>query len=417
MSKRRLSRTTLLLMGAAALSLLLTLPSSALALATKVESVRHHATHENTRIVFDLSGPLKREPVVFPLRNPDRLVLDLPAETVSRLLPSFSSPSVVTALRTGLHDDYLRIVLDLAEPVTFTSFTLAPGNEESHRLVFDLKPIAQETGQSIDSIIAAWESININDLDRPPVSAEPPAQGTPPAKPTPAREIVIAIDAGHGGKDPGAIGRGGTYEKKVVLAMAKRLKRMIDAEPGYRAMLTRTGDYYVGLRERVTKARDANADFFVSIHADAVDRPGPRGSSIYALSRRGATSTTARWLAQSENEAFLVNGEGHLSLAGADPATRNTLLDLSLTSSVNFSIALGSDMLAQLGQVNRLHKENIELANFAVLRSPDLPSVLVETGFISTPAEEKLLLDPQHQEKLMAAVFAGIQKHFSRDSS
>lgn len=196
--------------------------------------------------------------------------------------------------------------------------------------------------------------------------------------------------------------------------MSRLLHDMINDTPGYKAMLTRTGDYFVGLRDRVNRARDANADFLISIHADAVDRPGPFGSSVYALSQRAATSTTAQWLAASENEAFLANGEGFLDLADRDVSTRNALLDLSMTASTNFAIDVGSEMLSHLGGVNSLHKPNVELANFAVLRSPDMPSVLVETGFISNPEEERRLRDPAHQKRLMEAVFAGIRDHFQR---
>jgi N-acetylmuramoyl-L-alanine amidase len=239
---------------------------------------------------------------------------------------------------------------------------------------------------------------------------------TPPQVPSPARgarrPIIIAIDPGHGGEDPGAIGRRGTYEKHVTLAIARRLKTLIDAEPGMRAMLTRDDDYYVALGARVQKARRVQADLFISVHADAFSTPTARGSSVFALSEHGASSAAARWLAQRENEADLIGG---VNLDNREPMLAKTLLDLSQTAQISDSLKVGRHMLDSIGTINALHKSVVEQAGFAVLKAPDIPSILVETAFISNPDEEKKLNDRAYQDKLARAILSGIRDYFAKN--
>ena len=231
-------------------------------------------------------------------------------------------------------------------------------------------------------------------------------------KPVLARMITIALDPGHGGEDPGAVGRRGTYEKNVTLAVAKRLKDKIDAEPNMRTMLTRDSDYFVPLNVRVQKARKIEADLFVSIHADAWIKPSARGSSVFALSERGATSSAAGWLAKKENDADLIGG---VNLGTHDKDLAKVLLDLSTTAQINDSLKLGRAVLAELGNINDLHKAHVEQAGFAVLKAPDIPSILIETAFISNPEEEKRLLDEAYQEKMAASILKGIKAYFSKN--
>jgi N-acetylmuramoyl-L-alanine amidase len=222
--------------------------------------------------------------------------------------------------------------------------------------------------------------------------------------------VTIVIDPGHGGEDPGAKGRGGTHEKDVTLAIARRLKARIDLEPGMRAILTRDGDYFIPLAQRVIKARRVQADLLVSVHADAFVQPHARGSSVFALSERGATSAAARWLAKRENESDLIGG---VNLGIKDPVLARTLLDLSQTAAINDSLKLGKAVLGELGDINRLHKTSVEQAGFAVLKAPDIPSILVETAFISNPEEEKRLKDSAYQEKIANAVLGGIRRYLA----
>jgi N-acetylmuramoyl-L-alanine amidase len=226
------------------------------------------------------------------------------------------------------------------------------------------------------------------------------------------RILIVAVDAGHGGEDPGAHGRSGTREKNVTLAIARKLKEQIDATPNMRALLIRDGDYFIPLGGRVVKARQAHADLFVSIHADAFVKPNARGSSVFALSERGATSTTARWLAKKENEADLIGG---VNIAEKDPYLARTLLDLSQTATISDSMKLAKHVLGELGGINTLHRGRVEQAGFAVLKSPDIPSILVETAFISNPSEEKRLTDQKYQEKMALAILGGIKRYFSKN--
>jgi N-acetylmuramoyl-L-alanine amidase len=269
------------------------------------------------------------------------------------------------------------------------SFQLEPNQQYGHRLVVDL-------------------------IDEGGLKARKSSEPTISQNSNGKRDIIVVVDAGHGGEDPGAIGPRGTREKDVVLKMAKTLADLIEAKPGYTARLTRNGDYYIDLRSRTLLARKHNADLFVSVHADAFRTPQPRGASVFALSQRGATSETARWLAKSENRSDLIGGAGGVSLDGRDEMLAGVLLDLSMTASINSSLGVGSSILGRLGNVAKLHKRGVEQAAFAVLKSPDIPSILVEAGFISNPTEEQNLSTSWYREKISRAVFEGIDDYFQK---
>ena len=294
----------------------------------------------------------------------------------------------------------VRVVIDLKAEVKPQLFTLKPVGEYGHRLVLDLYPVVAP-----DPLAALIEADG--KLPRVAEKEIAPAAG----KPKVARLATIVIDPGHGGEDPGARGRLGSREKDITLTIAKRLKELIDAEPDMRAVLTRDGDFYVPLQTRVDKARRVRADLFVSVHADAFVRPHARGSSVFALSERRATSEAARWLAKKENEADLVGG---VNIDVKDKYLAQTLLDLSQTATIDHSLRLGSAVLDELGQVNTLHKGRVEQASFAVLKSPDVPSILVETAFISNPEEEQRLNDEAYQDQLARAILGGIKRYFAK---
>lgn len=352
-----------------------------------VENARLWPAPDHTRVVFDLGDEVRHS--VFVLEGPDRLVLDLEKASLkydlTRLdLSNTQIKQIRSAPRNGSD---LRIVLDLKSAAKPRSFLLPPNDQYGHRLVVDLVDSAKERAQEA------------------PVLSDNSSSGK--------RDIVVVIDAGHGGEDPGAIGPTGLTEKEVVLEISRELARLINAEPGYTARLTRDSDYYIGLRQRTEMARKASADIFVSIHADAFYSSRPRGASVYALSLRGATSESARWLAQSENEADLIGGVGGVSLNDKDKTLASVLLDLSMTASMNASLGVGSRILSQMGTITKLHKPQVEQAAFVVLKSPDIPSVLVEAGFISNPTEEKNLRSSAHRRKLARSVFQGIVAHFA----
>lgn len=389
-----------------------------LAMANEVDNVRLWAAPDHARLVFDMASATEAE--VFALSNPDRLVIDL---ADSRLKVDMDSVdlenSAISKIRTGVQNgNDLRVVLDLNRVIEPKHFILTPNDQYGHRLVVDLEyPGESAVKNPIDPIEAkireyeiaanrAWASGDGADIDS--IIQER-------AQPHPKRDIIIAVDAGHGGEDPGAIGPSGTREKDIVLAIARQLQRIIDATPGYRAVMIRDGDYYIGLRQRTLLARDQKADFFVSVHADAFKSQRPKGSSVFALSKSGATSETAKWLAASENRSDLIGGvDGNLSLADKDEVLRGVLLDLTMTATLNDSLSVGSQILGQLGQINTLHKSQVEQAGFAVLKSPDIPSLLIETGFISNPEEERRLRDPAHQRRMAKAIFSGLSAHFLR---
>lgn len=351
--------------------------------AVEVKGVRVWAGPEYTRAVFDLSGAAEYK--LFSLEGPDRLVLDIDQGLkLAHALPEGSG--AISGLRSGRPEqDKLRIVFDLASKARAKSFLLPPADQYGHRLVVDLYPQGEN---------AAPEPVM-----RAP---EPQADGA-------QRKVIVAIDAGHGGEDPGAIGPGGTYEKAVVLAMARSLAQRIDREPGMQAVLIRDGDYFIPLQKRFQKAREAKADLFVSIHADAAHAQSANGSSVYILSPRGATNEAARWLAERENRSDLVGG---VSLDSRDDTLAAVLLDLSQGASMEAGAEAADRVLEALKRVGKTHKKQVERANFVVLRSPDVPSMLIETGFISNPGEEQKLKDPKHQSALADAVLDGIRDYF-----
>jgi N-acetylmuramoyl-L-alanine amidase len=391
-------------------------PSVAWASATRIASARMWPAQEYTRVVFEASGPVAHE--VASLKEPNRIVLDLAGVALTpelAQLPSRvqASDPYIAAIRFGTKPpDILRIVFDLKTETRPQLFALKPVAEFGHRVVLDLYPL-----QPLDPLMALLEERREAAMPEPrPGSGAPDRlpEGKPEAKPdakSPGRRrITVALDPGHGGEDPGAIGRRGTYEKNVTLAIGKKLKRIIDAEPGMRAMLTRDDDYYVPLAARVQKARRVQADLFVSIHADAFREARARGSSVFALSESGATSTAAKWLAQKENAADLIGG---VNLDSKDPVVARTLLDLSQTAQISDSLKVGRHLLDSIGTINPLHKAAVEQAGFAVLKAPDIPSVLVETAFISNPEEELKLRSDRQQTRFAESMGDGIRRYFA----
>lgn len=346
--------------------------------AADIQALRVWAGPDHTRAVFDVSGPIDYK--LFQLDDPDRIVLDLDA---SRLGSDFRVPDtdgLLERVRSGKHGKGVRIVLDLGAKARPKSFLLKPADKFGYRLVVDLYPKQRKAPiRTIDEVLP----------------------GTP-------RNVIVALDAGHGGDDPGAIGATGTREKVITLAVARALKERIDREPGMSAVLTRDGDYFIPLKERYHKAREQKADLFISIHADAFTSSDARGSSVWVLSPRGATSEAARWLADRENRADLVGG---VSLDDKDDTLAAVLLDLSQGATMGASNALARDVFASLRKLGKTHRSYVERANFVVLRSPDVPSILVETAFITNPAEEKRLNNPRERGKIADAVFAGVRNY------
>jgi N-acetylmuramoyl-L-alanine amidase len=335
---------------------------------------------------------------VFSVKDPQRLVLDLQTDDLTPALAELHAKVAgedpyIQGLRVARNrPGVIRVVLDLKTDVKPQVFTLPPIAEYGHRLVLDIYPAVP-----VDPLAALIEQ------------TQKPEQQKPAEKI--ARLATIVIDAGHGGEDPGALGRDGSREKDITLAIARRLKALVDDEPNMRALLTRDGDYFLSLDVRVGKARKVKADLFVSIHADAFVRPHARGSSVFALSERRATSEAARLLAKKENEADLIGG---VNLDVKDKYLAQTLLDLSQTATIDHSLRLGSSVLKRLGGVNTLHKPHVEQASFAVLKAPDVPSILVETAFISNPEEEKRLNDDAYQDKLARALLDGIRDYIAK---
>ncbi|MDR0770398.1 MAG: N-acetylmuramoyl-L-alanine amidase [Burkholderiales bacterium] len=414
---------------------------------------------EYTRLVIETPQAVTFR--MMQLQEPYRLVLDVDHLELSSdlmALPSllqYSDPYIL-GIRLGRRDsNVLRVVLDLRDRVDPQAFTLQPVAQFGFRLVLDIYPV-----ERLDPLLLLVKEFESNDAmaaleqkyaddeallalvreyekrsektgtaaapRKPPSPAKPPSTGSQPApsgklpnklptkpstkSPTKPRPIIVMLDPGHGGEDPGAIGRKKTLEKNVVLSIARRTKKLIDAEPNMRAVLTRDGDFYVPLNQRVEKARRVQADLMVSIHADAFTNTTARGSSVFALSERGATSAAARWLAQKENSADLVGG---INIGGKDAAVAKTLLDLSQSAQINDSLKAGAFVLAALGTHNVLHKKEVEQAGFAVLRAPDIPSILVETAFISHPEEEAKLADAKHQQRFAESIAAGIKRYFA----
>jgi N-acetylmuramoyl-L-alanine amidase len=361
--------------------------------AAEIREVRVAATETGTRVVLDLSTAAKHK--AFLLDAPGRVVIDLPKSTLKSRLPAVEG--VVTAVRSGkLPHGGLRLVFEVSGPVTFETSALAPTGDAGHRLVLDIA--GRAAGPATKPAMAT-----------PAAPAVPVAIRPAHAPSDSGRDIVIAIDAGHGGVDPGASGKRGTREKDVVLAIAKLLAARINAEPGMKAVLTRDADFFISLRERNTRARRAKADLFVSIHADAIANPDVSGSSVYVLSERGASSEAARWLAERENAADL---KGGIKLDDKDAMLANVLLDLSQTASISASMVAAENVLKALDRTGEVRKPRVQQAGFVVLKSPDIPSLLVETAFISNREDERKLSLPAHRAKLANAIFAGIEQYF-----
>jgi N-acetylmuramoyl-L-alanine amidase len=390
--------------------LLLALVLSPLAsAATEVRAIRSWSAPDQTRLVFDISSPLEHQ--LFTLDSPDRLVVDLKQSRFSGKAPTpAGSDRFIQRMRTGIRKGSdLRVVLDLKQPVKFKSFLLEPNEQYGHRLVVDVEA---RNPDATSKTVTTGKVASASSKAEGPAAAAPVVAKSLPSAGDGGRDLIIAIDAGHGGEDPGAIGRKGTREKDVVLSIARRLKKVVDAEPGMKGVLIRSGDYYIPLRKRMALARKHKADFFVSIHADAFRDRRARGSSVYVLSRKGASSEAARWLAQKENAADFVGG---VSLDDKDDVLASVLLDLSQTASMQASHDAAEQVLRNLKSLGRVHSSKVQQARFVVLKSPDIPSMLVETAFISNPAEEKKLRSAAHQEKVAKAILGGIRDYFRRD--
>jgi len=368
----------------------------------QVIATRIWPARDYTRVTFESRAALDYS--LFELKNPERLVLDLNTEDADGKIAELQSKVAagdpyIAALRVATNrPGVTRVVLDLKAAVRPQVFALKPIADYGHRLVLDLYPLVPP-----DPLVALLE---LNGQLATPSSHKGAA-----SKPSVARLATVVVDAGHGGDDPGARGRAGTREKDVTLLIARRLKALIDTEPGMRAVLTRDGDYYLGLKARVEKARAVKADLFVSIHADAFTRPHARGSSVFTLSQR-PTSAAAAWLAKQENDSDLIGG---VNLENRDPILQQVLVDLSQTGNNDHSQRLAGAVLSELGQINTLHKSHVERAAFAVLKAPDVPSILVETAFISNPQEERRLKDEAYQDKIAQALLSGIKRYFAKN--
>lgn len=362
---------------------LLLVVSSVASAATDIESVRLWRSPESTRLVFDLSDTVDHKLLV--LENPDRLVVDLTDTQLKGNFKGFdlTKTPIVNVRHAPRNGNDLRIVLDLKVSVSPKSFSLPANAQYGHRLVVDLFDKKQQVSKTLDQVIQRDD-----------------------------RKIVIAIDAGHGGEDPGASGPNRLREKHIVLQIAKRIKKLFDKSPYFEGVLVRTGDYYIGHRKRTAIARKKQADFFISIHADAFHDPRANGASVYALSTKGATSEAARYLARTENRADLIGGASALSLDDKDDVLAGVLLDLSMNETLRSSLDAGGYVLKKMDSVARLHKKKVEQAGFLVLKSPDIPSLLIETGFISNPSEASKLKTSGYQQKMALAIFSGLQSYY-----
>jgi N-acetylmuramoyl-L-alanine amidase len=436
-SRGRLRRTVLKAGGTLLVSVLAPLPAAA----AQILAVRVWPADDYTRVTLENDSDLKA--THFVVKDPERLVVDVEGIDLNAALKGLvakiqSNDPYIKQVRVGQNrPNVVRLVFDLKEEVKPQVFTLSPVGEYRHRLIFDLYPVNPP-----DLIAALIEKGDWLDAPKPdgkfPLAEKPPEpeaqkpQRELPLARTPGRDlfhesqrdypraeppqltrlITIALDPGHGGEDPGAIGRGGSREKDVVLAIARRLKAKIEEQPNMRVMLTRDADYFVPLHMRVQKARKVQADLFMSIHADAFVESTARGSSVFVLSEKGATSTAARWLANKENSADMIGG---VNIKTQDRQLASVLLDLSTTAQISDSLKLGRAVLGEIGGINKLHRGSVEQAGFAVLKAPDIPSILIETAFISNPEEESKLTDDAYQDQMAEAVMKGIRRYFSKN--
>ncbi|QEL56578.1 N-acetylmuramoyl-L-alanine amidase [Chromobacterium paludis] len=391
------------LLGVAAATFLLAVSRRGWAADSQIVALRIWPSSTYTRITLESSNAIQYKQ--FTLANPNRLVIDLQGVQLNGVLKDIGSqitqadPFIASARAGQFDPDTVRLVLELKTDVKPQAFTLAPVAEFKHRLVVDLYP----SGQQNDPLLALLQDYNKGKLEQPPARVKPKAKDTD-------RPIIVMLDPGHGGEDPGAIGLQGNREKDVVLKIGHQLKQLIDAEPNMHAYMTRSDDVFIPLGVRVAKARKLNADLFVSIHADAAPNRAARGSSVFALSEKGATSAFAKALAQTENNSDLIGG---VKIASKDKYLAHTLLDLTQTATINDSLKLGKTVLGQLGELNKLHKNAVEQAGFAVLKAPDIPSILVETAFISNPEEEQRLITAEFQQEMANAIFSGVKRYFA----
>ncbi|BBL35311.1 N-acetylmuramoyl-L-alanine amidase AmiC [Nitrosomonas stercoris] len=401
------------------LLLLIAYHANAVASNTQITATRYWAGPEYTRVTLESDRPIKYS--IITLTSPNRIVLDMQNTALSealKRLPSKADPQhpLINVLRVGnFTPQTTRLVAELKADATPNVFALAPSDQFGHRLVLDIYPtqFTQKPQQVEQDSLMALLQKKPKPVTTSSNRQESAIKTIASAQPKKKQTITVAIDPGHGGKDPGAIGPGGTMEKNITLSIAKKLKAKIDQEPGMRAVLIRDGDYFISLAERRNRARQANADLFVSIHADAAPRRTAHGASIYALSENGATSTTANWLAKKENEVDLIGG---VKLDNKDHYLKHTLIDLSMNATINDSIQLANHVLNEIGTISHLHKKNVEQAGFAVLKSPDIPSVLVETAFISNRVEEAKLNSATHQKKLVDAIATGLKHYLNTQS-
>jgi N-acetylmuramoyl-L-alanine amidase len=438
--------------------------------ANSVTAVRIWPADIYTRITIEAEKPILYK--MTTLKDPERVVVDVEDVDLNVVIKALSekvseSDPYISKIRVAnFKPKVVRLVVDLKAEAKPAIFTLPPAGDYKHRLVLDIYPTKDPLMAMLDERDNPPQTVDVTANNKStqvvtlPQSADVPTvtvdsnvvavkidEGAKPANTTTTtsgnavettpqtsqssatlqadvgkevpdnkpsskglRQITIAIDPGHGGEDPGAIGATGSREKEITLLIAKKLKAKIDEEPNMRALLTRDGDYFIPLHMRVLKARKLQADLFISIHADAFTNPAARGSSVFALSEKGATSASARYLANKENQSDLIGG---VSLNVKDPLLARTLLDLSQTATINDSLKLGKAVLGNIGEINKLHKNHVEQAGFAVLKSPDIPSILVETAFISNPDEERRLNDSAYQDKLVLSILTGIKKYFS----
>ncbi|MGB1807314.1 MAG: N-acetylmuramoyl-L-alanine amidase [Porticoccaceae bacterium] len=354
--------------------------------AADIESVRLWRAPDSTRLVLDLSTAAEHN--LFALQNPNRLVIDL---SDSQLKTQFDKLDLantpISGIRVAVRNKTdVRVVLDLKTTVSPKSFSLKANEQYSDRLVIDLFDKKRVVSRSVEEVVKKKN-----------------------------RKIIIAIDAGHGGEDPGALGPRKVREKVVVFQIAKRIEKLFDSNPNFQGELVRSGDYYLAHRKRSQLAREKQADFFISIHADAFTDPQAHGASVYALSTKGATSEAARYLASKENRADLIGGASNLSLDNKDDVLAGVLLDLSMTATLSSSLEAGKYVLKNMGSVARLHKKQVEQAGFLVLKSPDLPSLLIETGFISNPKEARQLSSAKYQQRMADAIYDGLVQFYSEN--
>ena len=407
---RSKTRRTVLKAGGTLLLSAFSLPSYA----AQIVAVRVWPAEDYTRVTLENTSELKTHHFLIP--DPDRFVVDIEGIELNTALTNLVAKirpddPYIRQVRVGQNrPGVVRLVFDLKEKVEPQVFSIAPVGDYQHRLIFDLHPV--NPPDPIAALIERGQWMKTPEPRSAPAQQAQAQKDNKEATPQVTRMITIALDPGHGGEDPGAIGRRGSREKDVVLAIAKRLKTRLEAQPNVRVMLTRDGDFFVPLHVRVQKARKVQADLLVSIHADAWIEPHARGSSVFALSEQGASSAAARWLANKENSADLIGG---VNLKKRDHHLAQVLLDLSTTAQIKDSMKLAKAVLSEIGGINRLHKPSVEQAGFAVLKAPDIPSILIETAFISNPEEEAKLTDNAYQDKMADAITRGILRYLEQN--